>query len=414
LTTKCTCDVNLNRDYPLAHLSSRSNWETLDTTLANERDDDVRIELVQNIVVGLPTSGAGGEILPLVAVRCDGGRTVSLSTKGMEFRGNVLSKDGKRSVFATINWNEEEQRHHFSVPAILPSGSYNVDLILLHVGGQAINDPPCMNNLTLRTHCAKETRWFSHFSSTVLTIDIVKKSVLVPLQQQTCGPWVNSPGMWRQDLNGRWKWHYPPCRQTASVGDSTRSSDCVMMGDSTFSYLHEKMKTRHNNGTCSLYSITDSRSAVRAIKTLSTRVGSKVNPLPKLIIYNTGLHGTCYGSLAEEVKLIRPILQNLTNLFDHVVVRSTVALTFLPGLDFQKDKCIYYTERRLLVLNAETEKVCRELNIPFWDVFAMTASSFPFSVKATTDGTHYCKFPRNEACHEEMRNLKEIVAHFLS
>jgi hypothetical protein len=65
-----------------------------------------------------------------------------LSTKGMEFRGNVLSTDGKKSVAASIEWNEKAHHHEVTLPWWMPSDFYTINIILLQVGGQAPQDPP--------------------------------------------------------------------------------------------------------------------------------------------------------------------------------------------------------------------------------------------------------------------------------
>lgn len=372
--------------------------------------------------MGIPQSAVAGESFPLRAVKCVDRHRLHLSTKGMEFRGNVLSTDGKKSVAASIEWNEKAHHHEVTLPWWMPSDFYTINIILLQVGGQAPQDPPCFQSLTVRTHCENETLWFSHIASTYLTFKLEQSLRPLPTRQH-CEPWDNSAGLWRQKEDGRWSWDNPFCFKVnldpVLPPLPLSSKKCAFLGDSTLASINKNLRSRLKfNETCMFYTTYLTINANMTLEGMRARK-RKFNEHPTVIIYNAGLHATCYSNMRDELTRMRPILQNMLNVADHVVVRSTVGLTYLPGMDFVKRKCLYYTERRIIAFNAEVKRMCSELNIPFWDIYAMTASSFPFSSMQVTDGTHYCTMKTTNktigyACREEMMMLFSILAKFMS
>lgn len=340
----------------------------------------------------------------------------------MEFRANVMSNNGNASLIADVRWSDLDHKHLVTLPYWLPGDVFTINLILLHVGGQALQDPPCFNNLTVRTHCERETLWFSHIANATLTVKVENSHIPLPTRQK-CEPWDNTAGIWRRDMSGKWIWDNPFCERTLPDSDRPpmplHPDKCVIIGDSTVRaihwYLREKLEA---NETCRLYSADTSKDAYTAITNLGT-VQRLYHKKVEVAVYNTGLHATCYQNVDEELKLMRPILKDLSSRVDHLVVRSTVALTYVPGLDFLMKKCVYYTEARVSKFNAEMKKICEELGIPFWDVYSMTAASFPFSDANITDGTHFCTKRTLEgnigyACSEEMRMLFAIFKRFIN
>ena len=419
LTTSCSCSAHNHAI--IQHIyQDGGNWNTL--SIPPNTGESIRNDISRNILLGVPKFVIAGERISLRAFQCKGLRHVHLSTSGMDFRGNVLSLDGKKSVLANIEWNTQEDLHQIILPWWLPGDWYTINIILLQVGGQGLQDPPCFNNLTVRTHCKQETLWFNHIANATFTLKVKESHRHKPIRHK-CDPWMNAAGMWRQDQTGIWNWDNPFCEKIkldpVLPPIPLSSKECVFMGDSTFVSIHENLRKWLNaSDTCKFHLSYLSENANMVVKDLRSRKRA-YNETPTVVIYNAGLHATCYANMKEELTRMRPVLENLVTLADHVIVRSTVALTYLPGMDFVKRKCLYYTEQRILTFNAEVEKMCHEFGIPFWDVYTMTAASFPFSVQGITDGNHYCKMKTSNgnlgyACREEMMMLFSILTKFMA
>ena len=131
-----------------------------------------------------------------------------------------------------------------------------------------------------------------------------------------------------------------------------------------------------------------------------------------IVIIAIGLHTTCYRSLETDVVLLR---QDLKTFFDKfppraTILRSTTATSNLGHLDFDAEKCVYYTAPRNRHWNANLKIIAEYYDAQFWDVYGVGAAVVPGKLGTNiyapeADGTHWC----NNA-HTELHNNSYVAA----
>ena len=369
-------------------------------------------------------------ITPITLTRMD--------ARGWTFR--VMAHNNEVQMVLTIQHVSHDDDSSFQVtfPEGAPYGLYNITVILLHVDHQGGQDPPCFQNLTVRTHCKGETFWFDNFVQHVVFENVEywhSSDQQQLLQQQTSSSSVSpsslraaaskplctsldqlTPGYFQKTSGGDdWIWTPAHCLWNATLTTKAASTTTtattpgervLLVGDSTFRYLasaasdfaqYRKILTPH-----------DFRDSLNAGMYRQSRWS---NNNTRTLIFSMGLHSTCYNNLQQDLDMLPDLVRALVEQWmasssDHhhrrVVIRSTTATALKKGLDFNAKKCLYYTDTRLRIWNNKLRELAAELNVTFWDEYNITASVGPSPGEwAATDGTHYCHpDPESSLCQQ--------------
>ena len=323
-----------------------------------------------------------------------------VSTEGLTFAGFARNSD----VRTTLYLNASGTKHTVRLPKGTPRGIFNLTIVLMHIGGQGPQDPPCKQDLKLRTHCPNETLWLDNFTSWFEVSSIVH----VPIQQPDCflfnttsphtytaltpGYWNMSSMRWTPTTSG-FATSIPPPR-----ADVKMTKKALLVGDSTFRHLQYASSAFSTY----IYAVTPADLEELLLKGIPYRNNT-------VLFLGIGLHSACYRHLQPDMEDMASVLLQMKEIWkENLVIRSTPEIGIIAGLDYNDKKCVYYTQPRLKLWNNHLRTLAREYNITFWDIVDITASAGSSPGKwAETDGTHYCfPNPKSKLCQQLVSMLQ--------
>ena len=332
-----------------------------------------------------------------------------------------ISADGV--VFSIWRLVESEARtEHSRVPTFVKNNSVFISqaatstkllVQLRHIAHQAMNDPPCPQSLTLRTHCPGETLWFGHLAKYILTNPDTRKAatheqpeVTDARRLPTCQGW---NGEWARGNfiihhNGKAEYQASNCAlpSLATAFSVLEAVSIRLIGDSTARALSLLIKHWFPRARVMFHwlSYTDG-SQKKSLWGIGANwsEGEAAFRRTDVVIILTGLHQACYRpSLQREMDLLR---LDLEKFFRHVpprltIVRSIAVTSDLGRIDFVTDKCLYYTEERVVQFNAHLRNMATKFTAHYWDVYTLTADVVPGRLGSdvyapNADGTHWCQ-----------------------
>lgn len=390
--TFCGCSSPIEFDYfkggPIDHKLSVPPGRTYLTV--------DRSHLIDGIAVSLAWVNETQGVLS--AWRCNkNGTTTQVSTQGFTFVGFATNSE----IRTKLHLVSDGSNHSVRVPDCTPPGNYNFTIVLRHIGGQGVQDPPCFQSRTVRTHCINETLWLDQFSNWFEIDNISYSKPCRSLSTTTRSSRLAglAPGYWNMTSI---KWT-PTTQFTASTGPpaagNNLSKKALLVGDSTFRNLN----TAASSGAFTTY--------VEALMPMDLQrlLASEIRlPLNDTVLFlGIGLHSVCYNPLRPDMDQMTHILPQLKAVWkDNLVIRSTPFTGVIRGLDYNDQKCLYLTPTRLKVWNDHVKHLASENNITYWDIFDFTASVGPSPEKwAETDGTHYCSPNTGSVLCQEMVSM---------
>ena len=438
----CGCSVPSSR--PATDISSADGSRRLVSVPPNHTYKTLsRSSLVKDLVLSLNSSPDKKNEFELRLWKCNAETNTlgPMSSEGMSFVGFAESEQSPGSSIKTsltITPSEFDNNitaqshavsfydksfaatHHFLGVGNNVS-TYKFTIILAHLGGQSTQDPPCAQGLYKRDHCLGETLWMDSvtrwmqisdvqihsntsddsdhnellhpgnetefFKNQPEAIELKALPICTDLESLTPGVWVNKS-----------YWQPNHCRRPTTPPSKQR---ILLAGDSTFEYLSNTQSLVSHSKYIPIFLPFDIPSYLRTMK----------HPEYDALFFTMGLHSACYrASLEDDMDMLRPILKQLAATWgSKLIVRSTTNVAYIPGLDYNDKKCIYYTSDRLVQWNAWLREECQKLGIVYWDFHSMTSAIGPASTFgwASSDGIHYCKESgTSTVCQEEGKMIE--------
>lgn len=359
-----------------------------------------RNQLVDNIALSMTWADHSDGVLS--AWHCSNGTLTQVSTEGLTFAGFANNSE----IRTTLSIASDGTHHSVKFPDCTPPGIYDLVIVLVHMGGQGMQDPPCFQDLKVRTHCLNETLWLDQFSRWFEVGTIKYSTPCRPTRLKASSNKSRltdlTPGYWNMSTL-----QWTPTAQFSTPIDPPRASDkilkkALLVGDSTF----RNLELAASNFSMYVKALTPADLQ----RLLQNGIRQKQNNT--VLFLGIGLHPTCYHNLKVDIDHMKRILPQIKAIWkDDFVIRSTPVTSIIRGLDYNDKKCLYYTRPRLQMWNDHIKVLADKNNITYWDVVDITASVGPSPGKwAETDGTHFC-FPNtgSDVCQQMVSMLLSVL-----